>query len=148
MLRIGGHSGWWVLAFLLPVIPWLIGVSASIASAQSFGTATESTSSFATSAFQMNLGAEQLVGFGGLLAFILILPFMLAIGVFFQLIILVSVVMVYDLARSFGKGMGFTLGLLALPFVFWPILGFGDAEYRGPVAHPEMVEQGSGAHIG
>jgi hypothetical protein len=66
---------------------------------------------------------------------------------FWQLIMLASVVMLYDLARSFGKGMGFTFGLMVLPFVFWPILGFGSAQYRGPVAHPDMVEQGSSAHI-
>ena len=38
------------------------------------------------------------------------------------------------MAKSFGKGVGFTIGLILLPFVFWPILGFGDAEYIGPVA--------------
>ncbi len=37
------------------------------------------------------------------------------------------------LSISFGKGVGFTLGLIFLPFIFYPILGFGDAEYRGPV---------------
>lgn len=148
MLRIGGHSGWWVLAFLLPIIPWLIGISASIANAQSLGTGSESTSSVATSAFQMNFGPEQLIGVGGAFVGILVFLLMLAISAFFQLLLLVSVVMIYDVARAFGKGMGFTLGLMALPFVFWPILGFGDAEYRGPVAHPDMVGEGSGAHIG
>lgn len=37
-------------------------------------------------------------------------------------------------AKSFGKDVGFTIGLILLPFIFWPILGFGDAEYIGPVA--------------
>ena len=146
MLRIGGHSGWWVLTFLLPVIPWLIGVSASIANAQSFGTGTESTGDFTSSA-QMNFGLEQLFQVGGVLTFLFVVLVMLVVGAFFHLVMLVTVVMTYDVARSFGKGMGFTFGLLALPFVFWPILGFGDAEYRGPAAHPNMVEQGSGAHI-
>jgi len=35
---------------------------------------------------------------------------------------------------SYGKTTGFTLGLLFLGFIFWPILGFGDAEYQGPAA--------------
>ncbi len=37
-----------------------------------------------------------------------------------------------DVAKVFGKGAGFGIGLLLLPFVFYPILGFGDAEYTAP----------------
>lgn len=37
----------------------------------------------------------------------------------------------HHLSKSFGKGTGFTIGLLFLPFIFFPILGFGDAEYLG-----------------
>lgn len=36
------------------------------------------------------------------------------------------------LSKSFGKGEGFTVGLILLSFVFVPILGFGDAKYLGP----------------
>ncbi len=36
------------------------------------------------------------------------------------------------LSKSFGKGTSFTLGLLFLSFVFYPILGLGDATYNGP----------------
>lgn len=36
------------------------------------------------------------------------------------------------LSLSFGKSTGFTLGLLFLPFIFYPILGLGSAEYKGP----------------
>lgn len=39
-----------------------------------------------------------------------------------------------DLAKSFGKGIGFTLGLIFLSFIFIPLLGFGDARYEGPAA--------------
>ncbi|MBC9794775.1 DUF5684 domain-containing protein [Sinomicrobium weinanense] len=38
------------------------------------------------------------------------------------------------LSKSFGKSEGFTAGLILLPFVFYPMLGFGDAEYQGPSA--------------
>ncbi|SMC71709.1 DUF5684 domain-containing protein [Pedobacter nyackensis] len=37
-------------------------------------------------------------------------------------------------SKSFGKSEGFTVGLVILPFVFYPILGFGDAKYLGPSA--------------
>jgi hypothetical protein len=36
------------------------------------------------------------------------------------------------LSKSFGKDVGFTLGLIFLSFIFWPILAFGDAKYQGP----------------
>ena len=36
------------------------------------------------------------------------------------------------LSKSFGKGVGFTLGLIFLGFIFFPILAFGDAKYNGP----------------
>ena len=34
-------------------------------------------------------------------------------------------------AKSFGKGDGFGIGLGLLGFIFYPILGFGDAQYQG-----------------
>lgn len=38
------------------------------------------------------------------------------------------------LCKSFGKTEGFTVGVIFLPFIFIPILGFGDAQYLGPSA--------------
>lgn len=36
------------------------------------------------------------------------------------------------LSISFGKNEGFTVGLVLLPFIFLPILGFGEDAYKGP----------------
>jgi hypothetical protein len=46
--------------------------------------------------------------------------------------IVIIIVVTVELAKSFGKGGGFAVGLILLPFVFYPILGFGDAAYEGP----------------
>ena len=46
-----------------------------------------------------------------------------------NLIILIMVSI--DVAKRFGKGTGFGLGLAFLPFIFYPVLGFGDARYTG-----------------
>lgn len=47
--------------------------------------------------------------------------------------IVIAIMVVIDLAKTFGKSAGFGLGLGFLPFIFYPILGFGDAEYHGPL---------------
>jgi hypothetical protein len=40
------------------------------------------------------------------------------------------------LSKSFGKDEGYTVGLLLLGIVFYPLLAFGDAKYIGPYGDP------------
>ena len=47
-------------------------------------------------------------------------------------ILVISIMQNRRLARSFGKGTGFFLGLLFLGPLFRLILGFGKAKYQGP----------------
>jgi hypothetical protein len=35
-----------------------------------------------------------------------------------------------ELAQKFGKGFWFALGLVILPFIFFPILAFGKSQYQ------------------
>lgn len=47
----------------------------------------------------------------------------------------VFIIWLYNLvSKSFGKSEGFTVGMVLFPYIFWPILGFGDAKYLGPSA--------------
>lgn len=39
------------------------------------------------------------------------------------------IVVSLDIAKRFGKGAGFGVGLMLLPFVFYPMLAWGDAQY-------------------
>ena len=48
--------------------------------------------------------------------------------------IVISIILCSDLAKSFGRGIGFTLGLIFLVFIFIPVLGFGSDKYIGPAA--------------
>lgn len=57
----------------------------------------------------------------------LILMFVPLVNIFVQVMIMA------DIVHNFGKGFGFLLGTIFLPFIFFPILGFGGAQYR-PVA--------------
>ena len=45
---------------------------------------------------------------------------------------IIAIISEYKLAKAFGKGFGFFLGLLFLNPIFKLILGFGDAQYQGP----------------
>jgi hypothetical protein len=36
------------------------------------------------------------------------------------------------LAKSFGKTELYTIGMIFLPFVFYPLLAFGSSQYQGP----------------
>jgi hypothetical protein len=44
--------------------------------------------------------------------------------------LIVIIILYIVLAKCFGKGVGFAIGLLVLPFIFFPILGFGSATYQ------------------
>lgn len=44
--------------------------------------------------------------------------------------IVVQAVVAVGVAENFGKGAGFGIGLFFLPFIFYPVLGFGDATYQ------------------
>jgi hypothetical protein len=52
------------------------------------------------------------------------------------------ILMVHGISTNFGKGAGFTCGMLFLGFIFYPILAFGDAKYVGPgsTSTPEAVK--------
>jgi len=47
---------------------------------------------------------------------------------------IILIILIIDLAKSFGKGVGFGIGLIVLGVIFFPILGFGSAQYQGPSA--------------
>ena len=47
------------------------------------------------------------------------------------LLLVVMILVFHGISTKFGKGAGFTVGLVLLSFVFVPILAFGDAKYSG-----------------
>lgn len=53
--------------------------------------------------------------------FLMMIPF---VNIVFMFIIAI------DLAKNFGKGTGFGIGLIFLGMIFYPILAFGSATYN------------------
>jgi uncharacterized membrane protein YoaK (UPF0700 family) len=45
--------------------------------------------------------------------------------------IIIGILVGIAVARNFGKSDAFGVGLALLGFIFYPILGFGSAEYQG-----------------
>jgi hypothetical protein len=50
--------------------------------------------------------------------------------------LIVAIVVLYDLAKSFGHGVGFTIGLVLLSWIFLLILWLGGSRYLGPRGEP------------
>lgn len=56
-----------------------------------------------------------------------------AVAMFIPLVNFVGLIYIaHQLSKSFGKGIGYTLGIVFLGFAFLPVLGFGEARYVGP----------------
>jgi hypothetical protein len=47
------------------------------------------------------------------------------------ILIVLNIIVCIEIATRFGKGGGFGVGLALLGFIFWPILGFGSAQWQG-----------------
>jgi hypothetical protein len=67
----------------------------------------------------------EITGFPGWWALLSLVPI---VGLFPAVM---SLVATFRLAKLFGKGDGFGLGLIFLPFIFFPILAFGKATFQG-----------------
>lgn len=52
----------------------------------------------------------------------------------------ITICLYYNLAKAFGKGSGFTVGLVLLSLIFIPILGLGKSEYQLNKNATETIE--------
>ena len=59
--------------------------------------------------------------------FALLLAIIPIVGIILLLVVMILVF--HGISTKFGKGAGFTVGLVLLSVVFIPILAFGDAKY-------------------
>jgi len=44
--------------------------------------------------------------------------------------IVIAILLAIEVAKKFGQSSGFGLGLAFLPFIFYPVLGYGSARYQ------------------
>ncbi len=66
---------------------------------------------------------------------------MMIIGVILMIVALViSIIMLHRVSKAFGHGAGYTVGLIFVPFIMFPIIGLGSSEYideKEPAPAPE-----------
>jgi Family of unknown function (DUF5684) len=59
--------------------------------------------------------------------------------------LVIYIIVLNDLSKSFGHQAAFTVGLVLLNVIFWYILWLGPSQYRGP-AGPEGLGAGGGGY--
>ena len=62
--------------------------------------------------------------------------FKILVVLFTVMLLVLYVAQTFQLAKAFGKNVGFFFGLLLVPYVFYPLLAFGRTDYsahKGPV---------------
>ena len=57
-------------------------------------------------------------------------------------LLVVSIIILNDVSKSFGHGGGFTVGLVLLAPIFWYILWLGSSTYRGPAGPTGLAAAG------
>ena len=73
--------------------------------------------------------------------FLNVIPFVGWIG-----FLVVAIIVLNDVSRSFGHGGAFTVGLVLLGPIFWYILWLGPSRYLGPAARMGVGYPGGGSH--
>jgi len=76
----------------------------------------------------------QIAGFSGWFILLALIPY---VGGF-----ALSIMQCVGLGKKFNKGVGFVIGLILLPVIFFPILGFGSAQYQAETPQiPQASEE-------
>jgi hypothetical protein len=57
-------------------------------------------------------------------------------------LLVISIIVLNDVSKSFGHGGGFTVGLVLLSVIFWYILWLGKSVYRGPAGPAGTMAMG------
>jgi len=61
-------------------------------------------------------------------------------------LLVISIIVLNDVSKSFGHGGGFTVGLVLLSIIFWFILWLGKSQYLGPKGPAAMANSYGGGY--
>lgn len=53
--------------------------------------------------------------------------------------IVIAILALLAFVEKYGQSALFAIGMVFLPFIFWPLLGFGDAQCSGPPPAPSAT---------
>lgn len=51
--------------------------------------------------------------------------------IIYVITIVIGIIAMNKISKSYGHGIGFTIGLIFIPFIFYLIIAFGNSEYKG-----------------
>lgn len=60
---------------------------------------------------------------------------------FYIYVFVLSILLNLAIAKNFGQSTGFAVGLIILPFIFYPILAFGDSKFIYSLKKTEVIEE-------
>ena len=60
---------------------------------------------------------------------------------FYIYVFVLSILLNLAIAKNFGQSTGFAVGLIILPFIFYPILAFGDSKFIYSIKKDEIIEE-------
>ncbi|OHA88280.1 MAG: hypothetical protein A2653_00910 [Candidatus Zambryskibacteria bacterium RIFCSPHIGHO2_01_FULL_43_25] len=110
LIKVSRTSVWWFWASFIPLVSvTLWGIT------MFFGTAS---------------GGSAFMVLGRLTS--LLLPIAMILGI--VALVVIGLIVPSRISRVFGHGIGMSLGLILLPFIFYPILGFNKSFYQ-PVSN-------------
>jgi hypothetical protein len=77
----------------------------------------------------------------GLSPWLIIIELIPLVNIFFIMYLM------YRLSIVFSKGSGFTIGLMAMPLIFMPILGYGSSQYTPPITEEPLPPENHDTNV-
>lgn len=123
LYKISGMKGYWIIVNVISELIGFIGIGISLSMLAEMNNIIETINSSSKALKEVNKIAADYAIISGIVD---ILDFLASAG-----LLALNIVWAIKFCKSFGKGGGYIAGMILVPFVFYLIIGLGDAEYVG-----------------
>lgn len=77
-----------------------------------------------------HIGAIVLAAISGYTSVFVSVLLMVILLILYLVLIVIEITALYNISKAYGHGVGFTIGLLFVPIIFYIIIGYGTSEYN------------------
>lgn len=123
LYKISGMKGYWIIVNIISEVIGFIGIFVSSSMLAEMNNIIDTINLSSKSLEEINKVAANYTIISGIVD---ILDFLASAG-----LLALNIVWAIKFCKSFGKGGGYIAGMILVPFVFYFIIGLGDAEYVG-----------------